>query len=128
LDKNALGKRLKELAAKLISQAPKDIEKAGVPCAHVLFENLTANPIETVKEVYKQFNLEFTSEYEEILKNYLEENRKQREATKLKLSKPGEKKAVLHEHKPEDFGISSDELKQGAYAEYIQAFKITSAK
>eukprot|EP00981_Chlorochromonas_danica_P005822 scaffold1192_cov179-Ochromonas_danica.AAC.17 len=130
VDHREVGQTFYNLCADIVTETPKAIEKSGVPCSHVLFENLVADPIETVKGIYKDLDLEFTPEYEDILKKYLEENRKQREETKKKLAKlSGSKhKAALHEHRPEDFFLTSESLVQGRYADYIKKFKITSAK
>lgn len=128
-DKAAFGAVLKKIGQEVLTQAPKDIKASGLPCAHVLFEKLTADPIAAVKEVYQQFGLTFTADYEQILKAYLEDNHRQREATKAKLARQtGKAKATLHEHKPEDFGLTARELSEGVYGDYIKAFGITSSK
>lgn len=128
LDRQKLGQTILSLGSYAIDQVQKDIKNSGLDCADVLFENLTSDPIGQVKAVYKQFNWTFTDEYEKVLKDYLEENHKQREATKAKLSKAGEKKTVLHDHKPEDFGINREDLQRGVYGDYIRRFHITSSK
>jgi hypothetical protein len=66
LDETAFGKQMYKLVERTLKDLPGEIAKSGLPCAHVLFENLVANPIQTVKAVYKDFNMEFTSEYEKF--------------------------------------------------------------
>jgi hypothetical protein len=128
-DEAKLGQAFKGLASKYLIQARKDIESSGLNCAHVLFENLTVDPIATVKQVYAQFNWTFTPEYEKILVDYLEVNRKQREEIKAKHSK-GKKTdtSKIVDYKPEDFHLTAKELSEGPFADYIAAFNITKNK
>lgn len=129
LDVKDFGQRIFNASMEAVQHAPKDIAESGLPCAHVLFEKLTADPIGAVKGIYEQFGMEFTPDYEEILQVYLEENRLKREATIVKLSAAGgETKKVLHEHKPEDFGLVTKSLSEGVFGDYIKAFGITSSK
>lgn len=122
-----LGQAMTQVVASAIQQAPKDIAQAGLPCAHVLFQNLVAEPIAAVKAIYSQFDMPFTEEYEGILKNYLKENSKQRKELQDKLSK-GEAAKALHDHRPEDFGLSEHALSQGPFQDYIESYRITSNK
>jgi hypothetical protein len=129
-----LGQNLKKAAAKQLLDVDNDLKATGLNCAHVIFENLTAQPIEVVRSIYQQFGWEFTEEYEQILVDYLEKNRKQRAATseKLKKSKLAKGKTVtadkLHDYKPEDFGLTKKELSEGRFLEYIKRYNITSDK
>jgi hypothetical protein len=35
-----------------------------MPCGHVIYENLVKDPIQTIKNIYDQFNWEYTKEYD----------------------------------------------------------------
>ncbi|RYH32602.1 sulfotransferase [archaeon] len=129
LEKKIVGEKMLNIAEKCLTQAPKDIEKSGLPCAHVLYENLVADPVGTVKKVYDELGFDYTPAYDSALQSYLEENRRQREETKAMLAKKtGQKKAVLHEHRPEDFGIPATALNEGVFADYIKRYNIKSDK
>lgn len=126
------GQKLTAVAGKTLLNVQNDIKQANVTCADVLFENLTADAVSVVKSVYAQFNWEYTAEYDTILKNYLEENRKQREETKRKLEKKNKalkgEKDKLHNYKPEDFGLTKNQLSEGPFATYINRYNIKSDK
>lgn len=122
-----LGQAVCRVVTKAIEQAPRDIASSGRPCAHVLFEQLIADPIQTVKDIYEQFHMEYTVTFDAAIKAYLVENSRQRADLLVKLSHHTPTK-VLHDHKPEDFGLSTQSLSQGCFQEYITKYKITSAK
>lgn len=124
LDAVAFGRKIAAVCEKALAEAPQAIADSGLDCAHVLFEQLVADPVAVIKGIYQQFGMDFTDDYEAILKAYLEENRLKRQASMIKL---GSKK-VLHEHKPEDFGLATQSLNEGVFAEYTKAFGITSSK
>lgn len=129
LDTKECGQRIYSLFSQLVTDAPRFIEESNRPCSHVLFENLTADPVGTVKEVYKQLDLPFTSEYEEIIKAYLESNKMQRKEVLKRLSKAaGKEVTALHEHRPEDFGLTHAALSGGAFGDYIHKYNINSTK
>jgi hypothetical protein len=128
-DNKELGRIFKKASGSQLLAVDGDIKVSGLQCADVLFENLTSKPIEVVKEVYKQFNWEFTPEYQRILEDYLEKNRKQREETRAKLAKKDLKSSdKLHSYKPEDFGLTKQELCEGPFLEYVKKYNITSDK
>lgn len=99
-----------------------EIAKANLQCADVVFENLTRDPIETVKSIYRQFDWEFTKEYEQILKNYLAEDEKKR---KVQFEKASKNKFQVHS--PEYFGLSKKEIDE-RFADYMRNYSIPEEK
>lgn len=116
----AIGRGLTDLTAKYLKQAPKDIEATKLDCAHVTYNHLIERPVEVVKAIYQQFGWTFTAEYERIINDYLEENKRQREAVKAKKGKS----APLHHYSAEEFSIATQELMEGDFAEYVQRFNV----
>lgn len=116
-DDNELGKKLKIASANILERAPQDIKESGLPCHHVTYNSLIADPIATVKGVYADFGWEFTPEYEAILNQYLEENKKDREQR-------AQGNEVLHTYHPSEFGLTEEELCEGKYADYIKKFNV----
>lgn len=131
-DPNYLGKELSSVAGRLLNRVESDLQIAKLPCADVLFENLTTKPFDSVKAVYQQFGWEYTPEYHSALEKYLEENRKQREETRKKMEKMNKnlkgQKDKLHDFKPEDFGLTKSYLSNGPFQQYIQRYHIQSDK
>lgn len=130
LDVDGYGNAVAQVFEKLVEQTPKDIQSCGRPVANVLFEKLTTDPIDTVRQLYKQFKLPFSSEYEKILKNYLQENYQQRELLRKKypsqvMENDNQSPSKgLHKHQPEDWGLTAERLSQGAFAEYIKRYRL----
>lgn len=116
----AIGRGLTDLTAKYLKQAPKDIESTKLDCAHVTYNKLIEQPVEVVKSIYKQFGWKFTAEYERIINEYLEENKRQRDAVKAKKGSA----AALHTYTAEEFSISTQELMEGDFADYVQRFNV----
>lgn len=81
-DDHALGQQLRDVTAKWLETAPKDIEKSGLPNANVVYNDLIADPISTVKKIYDHFGWEFSKEYEHILNDFMEKDRQKREKIK----------------------------------------------
>lgn len=124
LNANALGQQLKKVSADVLHQASKDITDSHVKCSHVLYNELIKNPVKVVKDIYAQNGWEYTSAYEKNLNEYLEQNKREREA--LKKSGKGE---ALHHYAPELYGLTAEELSTGGFESYIEEFKVpTDAK
>ena len=130
-DPAAIGQNMLKLVQYSLNKAQQDLQETKQPCAHVIYNELVADPIATVKSIYKDFNYEYTAEYDKILKDYLEENRKQREAVKLKNAKHGKagnsNSQSLHEHDPTEFSLTVDEISK-ANTDYTQTFKFKEIK
>ena len=109
---------MKNVSEKWLAQAPKEIEESKLECCNVVYNDLIASPIDTVKEVYRYFKWEFTPEYEKVLKEYIAANKKEREA--LKNKKGGDK---LHTYEPAEFGLTEAELCEGSFKSYIEKYK-----
>lgn len=117
-----IGTKINEISQKVLIDATKDIKTSGLESTNVIYENLVANPIQTVQEIYKQYGWEFTQEYENILKKYLEENRLKREMQKK------EKQGVLHTYTPEEFSLTAEELCVGPYEQYCKQYNVPMSR
>jgi hypothetical protein len=121
-DDAAIGRKIVELSGDLLEKAPMDIMASKLDNADVLYNDLIAHPIETVKKIYQQFDWTFTDTYENILNAYLEENRRERAAVK---SRTGGKSKALHSYEASEFGIDAAVLTSGKYAAYIKKYSVT---
>lgn len=116
-DDAALGAAIDDVSAATLNQAPRDIEESGLECSHISYNQLIKDPVSVVKSIYKQYNWEFTEEYQKILENYLVEDAKKRDEVKQKKSKD-----ALHTYAPEEFGLTESRLSDNRYSQYIQNF------
>merc|ERR1711871_91885 len=112
-----MGKNIKNVTEKLLKRAPQDIRESGLQHQNVSYNELIKDPKAVVQKIYEEFGFKFTKEYEQKLDQYLEENRKEREA--VQKSRQGNNSAVLHSYRPEDYGIRGEELSEGVFSEYI---------
>jgi hypothetical protein len=122
-DNIELGKRISSFKADLLMKAAKDIEQSTLAHQNVMFNDLTDKPKEVVKGIYEKFGWEYSREYDEILDEYLAKNAKDRNEIKKSKFK-SKSSAVLHEYKPENYGLTAKELSSGRFREYIEKFKI----
>lgn len=120
-DDNKLGQVLCKFTADLLQRAPNDIVETGLECQHVIYNDLVADPIKIVKDIYKRFNWHFTKAFESELNKYLAENQRKRE--ELKLQK-GSAEGSLHKYVPEEYGLTAEQLRVGKYADYKARFNI----
>lgn len=123
-DDAVIGKSLYNLYGKTLNQTPKDIKDTKLDCSHVIYNDLIADPIKVVKSIYAQNKWEFTKEYEGILTDYISKNRKKREEVKAKKGK----KEQLHFYSPEEYSLTSEQLSEGNFKEYINAFNLPLSK
>jgi hypothetical protein len=118
-DDAQMGRKVAATTAELLRRAPKEMAQTGLESAHVLYDNLIADPREAVRALYLQFGWEFTKEYSDLLDAYITENTAERE--KLKSARQGSA-AALHSYSAEDFGLTAEELGSGAFADYSERF------
>jgi len=112
----ALGGEIAKVTGDLLEKAPKDIAESGLSCFNVTYNTLIADPIGTVKNVYKEYGWTFTEEYEKILQDYLDANRKDREKKT--------KGEVLHTYSPSEFGLTEEVLSKDQFDAYCKEFNI----
>ena len=105
-------------------QAAKDCQ---IDCAHVLYDDLVTKPMDTVRQVYAQFNWEFTPTYESNLTSYLSDNNKKRTALR-KANNTKNNEQSLHNHSLEQFGLEMSDIDTDVYNEYIAKFDLKSLK
>jgi hypothetical protein len=122
-DDRAIGKHVAKASEHCLTEATKDIASANLDCSHIVYESLIADPVGTVKKIYQQYAWNFTTEYEEILKNFLKENSLKREQKRKDRNQD-----VLHSYTPEEFYLTAEELSQGKFAEYCKKYNIPMSK
>ncbi len=66
---------------------------------------------------------EFSDEYFNILKNYLEKNKKEREEMKRKQGAD-----QVHTYEPKEFNLTEEELCEGAFKKYVDTYKVPMSK
>lgn len=121
MNSSALGGKIRDVSAKLLTQAPQDIAASGCDNTNVLYKELIKDPLSVVQGIYKDFGWDFTPEYQHILKTHIAEDKKKREELKAAGGASG---AVLHDYSPEKFGLNKAELSSGAFDAYIKKFNI----
>jgi hypothetical protein len=129
-DDTLVGQAVKRCYEDRLDQIADDIQSYGNAAVNVNYERLIKDPISVVKAIYAQFKWTFTVEYEERLQTFLVQDRKKREAIKLKRLSPAWMKShtVIHTYSPQEFGLTVDELSQGQFALYASRFKVPFSK
>lgn len=125
-DDKALGRELMKSTSKQLEELSRNLSNGTIqlPCANVIYNNLVSNPIETVKEIYKQHDWHFSGNYEQILIDYINANKLERESMKVVRSSG----AALHTYSPEEFGLTEAELSAGEFAAYVQHLNIPMSR
>lgn len=122
-DDNLIGRQLSNLGQDFLNRAGDDMEKAKLGNYNASYEMLVKDPIGLIKSIYQEFKWNFTLEYEIILKKYLAENAKNREEIKLKRGND-----QLHTYEPEEFGLTTQELCEGRYADYCKKYNVPMSR
>jgi hypothetical protein len=125
-DHKQVGRSIGKLCDYGLPKAMKDIETTKLDCAHVIFNDLVKDPISVVRSIYKQFNMEYTPEFESIMKAYLEKNNAERKILKAKVEAMGKEFDVHH---IEDYGLTpADVTEPEGYAAYLKRFHFPEVK
>lgn len=74
----------------------------------VPYKHLIEDPVNCVKGIYKELNLEWTPEHPKMVEDYCQEHRKN--------------KFGRHEYKLEDYGLNNKTI-DNAFGEYLEAYK-----
>jgi hypothetical protein len=77
-EEKLMGPRTVNYCLRAVDSAINDLESTKLDCGHVIFDELVKDPISIVKAIYKQFNWEFTKQYEDILIKFLDDDKKKR--------------------------------------------------
>ena len=62
----------------------------------------------------------FEMQYERIMQEYLDENKRQRDAVKAKKGSDSK----LHTYTPEEFSVTAKELSEGDFATYVKKYNV----
>lgn len=120
-----IGKKAYETAAYVLDKGIESLQTLGADCIHVKYDNLIADPIQTVKDIYNYYGWEFTVEYHDILKEFLRIDKKKRDGIRKKMSRTTTTSASgLHQHNLEQFGITKESLTTGKYKKYIDQYQL----
>mmetsp|Transcript_11779 Transcript_11779/g.15183 ORF Transcript_11779/g.15183 Transcript_11779/m.15183 type:complete len:198 (-) Transcript_11779:214-807(-) len=106
-----VGKTTLDFWAYMLQRADTDVSALGSDSAstvgHVKYESLISDPVGTVRGIYKAFDWEFTSEYEQALTNYIAKNKEERaSASKTRSSK--------HKYSLEQYALSEADISEQA--------------
>jgi hypothetical protein len=114
-----LGERVEDISGKNVHKCLQELKEADLKCVHSKYEDLIKDPIECIKGIYKQFEWEFTVEYEMAMRQYIKEDKANRD--KVKASRG---KGDLHTYSPEEFGLTEEKLSTGPWESYIKTFDL----
>lgn len=126
MDVAALGAKIRDVSAHLLTQAPLDIAASGCDNTNVLYTELIKDPLAVVRGIYKEFEWDFTPEYESILKQHIAADKQKREDLKAATAESKKGGAVLHDYSPEKFSLTKEELCAGPFATYMDKFGLTA--
>jgi len=119
-DKHELGKRtLNRLAnsVRVAVAARKQLERRGVEFVDVLYEDLKADSIGTIKRIYDEFNMHFSDEYAANLERF----NLDAAILKAKNKNSTSSSTSTHAYAIEEFGLSESDVKD-AFDDYIRLF------
>ena len=100
-----LGQKTLKLWSAMIKRADKDFSNSAADSSQVKYTNLVKDPIGTVKQVYAEFGWEYTAEYDEKLRAYLEENKKERAKIKGSAKK-------MHSYSLGQYALTEDMMQE----------------
>lgn len=117
-----VGAKVQEYCKHTLNTATKDILSSGLECSHVVFSELIKDPVSMMRNIYKQFGWEFSSEYEANLIAYLkaDEIKRKHQFEKAKSS-------VRKIHDPELFNLDKDVISE-ELSDYINLYGLQSPK
>ena len=105
---NHVGKDMLHYANKSMAAGHKFFKKHSQkanPHVNIKYKDLISNPVETVRQLYKDLGYEFTAEYEEILQKFVDDDKRHR--AKMKNESGGKK---LHTYSLEMFGLTEEDI------------------
>ena len=120
-----VGSAIKKMSGVLLNRAPEDIKETGLDHTDVIYDDLIKNPKAVIQQIYKKFNWKYTNEYDTDLDSFLAEDKLKRERIKKENQTKG---AALHTYRPEDYGLTKEELSVGKFADYIKKFNLPVPK
>lgn len=122
-DDKLIGKEIARISGELLANCNKQIAESKLQHVDSIYEDLIKDPISAIRKIYSTFNWPFTSEYEKILKDFLEQDAKKRED-----QKKNRKAEKLHSYTPEEFGLTAEILSSGLFKEYIDRYNIPMSR
>lgn len=117
-----IGHRLTDYCDDTLNSATTDIAASRLDCAHVVFSELTKDPVAMMRAVYEQFGWEFTKAYEEKLLCYLAADEKKRRGQFEKA-----KSSTTKIHDPEKYNLDKTAI-TSRFSEYIDRYNLQNSK
>ena len=121
-DPEDIGRRLTDYCDDTLNSASSDIAASGLDCAHVVFSELTKDPVAMMRAVYEQFGWEFTKAYEERVVAYLAADEKKR---REQFERARTSTAKIHD--PEKYNLDKDAI-TSRFSEYINRYNLHNSK
>lgn len=112
----------------MLTKSMATMDDSSQDCAHIMYDALVSNPIDTVQQIYTQFNWKYTAEYDAKLKAFLLEDNARRAAVKKTLNQSIDGQQTLNEHSLTDFGLCVDDLNTEVFKKYKKRFELDSLK
>jgi len=129
LDLSTIGQCMLRENQHMISKCQPVVESLPPErCAHVMYDDLIGDPIDTVRQIYAHFGWKYTPQYEEKMKQYLAQDKAKREAVKASFKSSGGQRKALNQHNLEEFGLSPSDMDTSVYHSYKQRFKLNRLK
>lgn len=122
LNQEGSGEGVMKYCDRTIQPALDQIKDNKWTCAHVNFNELTKTPLEAVKRVYKELDLEFTPSYEQCIKDYLvaDEIKRKKQFDKAKNN-------YYTIHSPASFGLDEKKVSE-RFAQYSKQMNFSASK
>lgn len=111
-----IGRRITDYCSDTLNAATAEINATGLDCAHVVFSELTKDPVAMMRNIYAQFGWDFSKEYQKNLCEYLAADEKKRQA---QFEKAKGAKAKIHN--PELYHLDKDIINK-KFADYIDLY------
>ena len=132
LNRQDLSQDVVDFTQYVVQQTPQDLKSHvdDKSSCHVKFDYLVQDPLQTVKEVYKKFNWEFTAEYERILVDFLKVDQDKRNEKKRMSNKNNKRQQHgMYEHTPDRFGLNDyDFHNDKIFSNYVKKFGLEDCK
>lgn len=119
-----LGNAMLSITELVLEKGMTDMNASKLEKANVLYHDLIKDPIGVVKDIYQQFGWEYSTEYDKILHEFLEEDAKKRDKLKTKYNVPKATTQGLHTYSTEEYGVNKEVFRKGTFDKYTKNFQL----